>query len=476
VYLPEGEKDADSIAALGLIATTNSEGATPIKAKVGKWVPELNRWFHGIGRVFILADNDDVGRGFAQEKAGSLAGIVSDIRIVSFPDVPEGEDVSYWLNDHTKDELIARCEATERWQGEGKLESIRASSVAMEAYDWLWPDRFAVGEIGLVVGMPDEGKGQMLSYIAAAITRGLEWPNDEGRAPQGNVILLTAEDDVKKTVIPRLKSAGADLDRIEIVRMMHETKDGAETKRMFSLISDLDRLREKIIEMGEVRLVEVDPVSAYLGFGKVDSYRTTDVRAILGPLKDLAEELSVAIVGIMHFNKKIDVTNVLLRVSDSLAFVAAPRHVFGVIDDPDNGRKLVVSAKNNLANAEQKKKSLAFHFDVKQVGVDARNDKPILAPFIVWEEGYVDVTANEALQAASENKAPAAVDEAKRFLLDMLANGPVAKKEIEDAAEGCEISLATLRRAKRILRVIAEKDRATPKGSWFWKLPPKEDD
>jgi hypothetical protein len=223
-------------------------------------------------------------------------------------------------------------------------------------------------------------------------------------------------------------------------------------------------------------LVEIDPVSAYMGFGKVDSYRTSDVRAILGPLKDLAEELSVAIIGIMHFNKKIDVTNVLLRVSDSLAFVAAPRHVFGVIDDPDNGRKLVVRAKNNLANAEQKKKSLAFHFDVMQVGVDARNDKPIQAPFIVWEPDYVDVTANEALSAASENKAPAAVDEAKRFLLDMLANGPVTKKEIEDAAEGSEISLATLRRAKRILRVIAEKDRATPKGAWFWKLPPKDED
>ncbi|MFZ2078818.1 MAG: hypothetical protein WAV38_19640 [Xanthobacteraceae bacterium] len=61
-------------------------------------------------------------------------------------------------------------------------------------------------------------------------------------------------------------------------------------------------------------------------------------------------------------------------------------------------------------------------------------------------------------------------------MLDMLANGPVAKKEIEDAAEGSEITLATLRRAKRILRVIAEKDRATPKGGWFWKLPPKEED
>jgi len=147
-----------------------------------------------------------------------------------------------------------------------------------------------------------------------------------------------------------------------------------------------------------------------------------------------------------------------------------------VVDDADNNRKLLVRAKNNLAEGGQKRKSLAFHFDVQHVGTDPRNSKPIIAPFIVWEPGYVDISATEALQAASENKSPAAVDEAKHFLLDMLANGPVAKKEIEDAAEGSEISLATLRRAKRILRVIAEKDRVTPKGSWFWRLPPKEED
>ena len=94
----------------------------------------------------------------------------------------------------------------------------------------------------------------------------------------------------------------------------------------------------------------------------------------------------------------------------------------------------------------------------------------------MWEPGYVDISATEALQAASENKSPAAVDEAKHFLLDMLANGPVAVKDIEDAAEGCGISMTTLRRAKSILKVIAEKDRDTPKGSWFWRLPPKEED
>jgi hypothetical protein len=284
---------------------------------------------------------------------------------------------------------------------------------------------------------------------------------------------IDAGNDLQKKLFG--KAAGADLDRIEIIKMMHDrdAKDGKPIRRMFSLITDLERLREKIIARGNVKLVEIDPVSAYLGLGKVDSYRTSDVRAILGPLKDLAEELAVAVIGIMHFNKKVDVTNVLLRVSDSLAFVAAPRHVFGVIDDPDNGRKLVVRAKNNLTDADQKKKSLAFHFDVKQVGVDPRNNKPIQAPFIVWNPGYVDVTATEALSAVNQNKAPGALDDAKEFLRDMLVagGGRAPKADIEEAADAEKIAPITLRRAKKTLKIRAEKDRTTPEGRWYWVLP-----
>jgi hypothetical protein len=120
-----------------------------------------------------LADNDEVGRAFAHEKAHALETIVPDIRIVLFPDVPEGEDVSYWLNNlkHTKEELLARCEAAERWQNSGTLESIRADQVVMRAIHWLWGKRFAVGKIGIIAGLPDEGKGQILCYIAARNTR-----------------------------------------------------------------------------------------------------------------------------------------------------------------------------------------------------------------------------------------------------------------------------------------------------------------
>jgi hypothetical protein len=268
VHIPEGEKDADTLAALGLIATTNSEGATPVKAKIGKWTPDLNRWFHGVPQVFIPEDNDDPGRKFAQEKARALAPIVPEIRIVSFPDVPDGQDVSYWLRElkHTKEEYLARCAEAPVWR-DSELESVRASTIEMDDIEWLWANRFALGKIGIIAGLPDEGKGNLLAYIASRCTSpALTWPINEGCAPQGNVLLFTAEDDPSDTVVPRLTAAGADLNRIEIVKMVHDhdPKTGAPRRRLFSLVHDLDMLRAKITTIGNVVLILIDPISAYL--------------------------------------------------------------------------------------------------------------------------------------------------------------------------------------------------------------------
>jgi putative DNA primase/helicase len=461
VFIPEGEKDALNLAALGLIATCNPGGA-------GKWQPELARWFKGKQTAYILEDNDAPGRAHVAKVASALHGIIPDIRIVSFPELPEHGDVSDWLAaGHTREQLLERAKAAPKFDKPVQaLQSARASSFDLSAVQWIWPGRFAVGKLGLIAGLPDEGKGQILCDIAARITRGLPWPCEEGQAPRGNVILLTAEDDIEDTVAPRLVAAGADLECIEIIRMVRDQ----DKDRMFSLITDLELLRQKIVEIGNVRTIQIDPVSAYFGIGKMDSYRTPDVRAVLGPVTELARELKVLILGIMHFNKKTDVTNVLLRISDSLAFGATSRHVYAVVNDTEHGRKLFVKGKNNLAPADQK--ALAYSFGTRQVGTDAKSGELIWAPHIVWQPEHIDVTATEAMQAAAECKSPAARDTAKSFLEEMLSNGPVTKAEIEEAAEANGIAARTLHRAKAQLKVQAVKDGPMKDGqrTWRWHL------
>ena len=53
VLIPAGEKDADNLLSLGLLATTNHGGE-------GKWWPELTPYFKD-RRVFLLLDNDTPG-------------------------------------------------------------------------------------------------------------------------------------------------------------------------------------------------------------------------------------------------------------------------------------------------------------------------------------------------------------------------------------------------------------------------------
>jgi putative DNA primase/helicase len=346
-----------------------------------------------------------------------------------------------------------------------ELLGICAADVKMRALAWLWPDRFAIGKLGLIAGLPDEGKGQTLCDIIARVTNGGEWPMNEGTAPQGNVLLFSDEDDAADTLVPRLEAAGADRSRVQIIKMVREA--GAD--RPFSLITDLRALRQKLESVGDVKLVVIDPISAYLGVGNIDSFRTTDVRAVLTPPVTLAAEMRIAIIGVMHFNKKTDVTNALLRISDSLAFGAVARHVYGVIDDAENGRKLFVRAKNNVS-AKSRDKTLAYRFGAREVGKDDETEAPIIAPHILWEPSYVDVTAVEALQAVIDNKAPGVRGAAKKLLQDMLAAGPMPQTEIEEAAEANDIGKKTLRRAKQDLGVVTEKERK-PGGKWLWRLP-----
>ncbi len=212
----------------------------------------------------------------------------------------------------------------------------------------------------------------------------------------------------------------------------------------------------------------IDPISAYLGVGKVDSFRTTDVRAVLGPLVELAAELQVAIVGVMHFNKKIDITNALLRISDSLAFAATARHVYGVIDDAENKRKLWC-APRTTSHQEQAIKTLAFRFGVARSAPTGNREGDHGRRTFSGTQ-HVDVTAMEAMQAAADNKSPAARDEAKKFLVDMLADGPVAKTEIEDAAEANGICRANAIPRESRTQSPRQRDKGKD-GLWRWQLP-----
>jgi DNA primase len=91
VFVVEGEKDADCLASLGAVVTTNSDGGGK-----RKWQRTYNRHFKG-RRVVILPNNDAVGEAHAKDVAANLHGTARSVRIVDLPDLPSKGDISDWV-------------------------------------------------------------------------------------------------------------------------------------------------------------------------------------------------------------------------------------------------------------------------------------------------------------------------------------------------------------------------------------------
>ena len=110
----------------------------------------------------------------------------------------------------------------------------------------------------LLAGDPGIGKSQISIDIAARITTGAEWP-DGGRADSGSVIIISAEDSAADTIRPRLEAARADLSRVHILKAAVKGNGSPTT---FSLQDDLNGLAAKINEVGDARLVIIDPITS----------------------------------------------------------------------------------------------------------------------------------------------------------------------------------------------------------------------
>ena len=135
------------------------------------------------------------------------------------------------------------------------------SEIEPERIGWLWPGIIACGKITGLVGHPGLGKSQVAIDVASTVSTGRHWPGGGANGNAGDVIILAAEDDAADTIVPRLIAAGADRTDVHVVKAVRGD-DGVE--RAFSLAVDLDRL-EKEYDLQRVRLLVVDPISAYLG-------------------------------------------------------------------------------------------------------------------------------------------------------------------------------------------------------------------
>lgn len=287
----------------------------------------------------------------------------------------------------------------------GRIRSTNMGTVAAKDVPWLWPGRVPLGMLTIFAGSPGVGKSFVSLYLAGRITTGAIWPDVGKSAPEGTVILLSAEDSTEYTIKPRLDALGADATKIEKIDMV-ATVDGNDEKH-FSLADDLKDLEIMVLRTA-AKLVIIDPVNSYLG-GKQDGFKDVEVRKVLDPLKELAERLNVAIVLLMHTKKGIE-EEILYQIGGSIAFSAVARNVFFCTRDPETPGR--------------------FYFThPKTVKVESRPLSYTISgeAGVVWGSDEIKLSAREIL-AKQHQKKPGpqqtARKEAKQWLVEYLKDGP----------------------------------------------------
>jgi putative DNA primase/helicase len=363
--------------------------------------------------------------------------------------------VEFLSAEQTADAIGAQLAAEE---SETEVKVVTLSKVEAQPLRPLWPGKLWRGKLALMAGDPGLGKSLSTLDIAARITRGTTWPASVDRAPLGDVVILSAEDDAADTLRPRLEACGADLDRVHVILEVLEPdiKTGRRRRKSFRLGPHLEQL-EKICTKHHPVLLIIDPITAYMS-ADTDSHATADVRSDLAPLAELAQRQGMAVLMVSHLNKATTM-QALYRVTGSVAFVAAARSAFGVVKDPDDKeRRYFLPLKINLA-----KDSGGLAYRISANGG---------APRIDWEPQPVDVDIDEVTASVTprERAKRAAEDVVTVWLRDQLSKEPVAARDIWTRAETVGHPERKVRAAIRNLGVVSE-----PAGyglAWHYSLPP----
>ena len=349
-------------------------------------------------------------------------------------------------------------------QGEQRQETflVRASEIPPVPISWVWPGWLARGKLHIIAGVPETGKTTCALSFAAIISAAQRWP-DGVQAKLGNVLIWSNEDEDDDTIVPRLIQMGADLDRIFIVKGQ---ADANGKKRPFNPSTDMDSLKEKAATIeGGVDLLILDPVVAAVPVTK-NTNGNTETRAGLQPVKDFAEAIRAACIGITHFSKGTSGKDPLERVTGSLVYGALPRLVMmtskNAAEGPDEPSKILVRAKSNIGPSGG-----GFGYEI--VAAPLYENPEITATRIAWREEPLEGDARELLADAEGedlNGKVSKVDQAKLFLKRALDHRERRQTEIESEAKSEGISADALKRASR---EGVKKRRDGILGVWFWR-------
>lgn len=358
------------------------------------------------------------------------------------------------------DKIMDVINAAETYEAKPEMETRRMSDVETIPVKWLWHKRIALGKLTVIAGNPGLGKSQITAYLAATVSTGGDWPDGAEPPLRAAVLFLSAEDDAGDTIKPRLLAAGADVGNCYVIDAVHDVNGRGDAQlRTFDLSQDIERLEREIIRIGNVGLVIIDPISAYLG--GVDSHNNADMRGLLAPLSSMAAKHDVAVVLVTHMNKSKD-QEPIARVIGSIGLVAAARAGYVVIKDHKNpDLRHFVPVKNNIGND---KDGFSFMIEGVKLPVDILSVETSKVSWLPDTVQAQDILNPEAKAKETQTNG------AKDFLSECLADGPKLSADVFEEAKGAGYKKGAIQRAAQALGVKRRKQDVL-NGQWEMYLP-----
>jgi len=467
VFLCEGEKDADRLACLGYASTSSPFGA-------GNWPSELNPYFRGKD-VFILYDVDNESK--VQKIAAELWGFTKKIFVLTIPIDRREADVSDFLSQwHAAEDQRAAFEDLifhglkyEPPKPKGHAPNITlaergAQSVQVRRINYLWQGVIPTHMSTALTGDPGEGKSLVAIDITARVTSGTPFPayGEDATAAKGHVFYVTSEGVPEMILVPRLIAAGADRTKVTIIEGVR-LKSGEFS--MFDVTTHLPIIASRAKDFPDLKLIVIDPIASFIP-ERINTNQMNSVRQMMDRISDLAYQLGIAAVTVMHFSKTVGV-KAGQRTAGSGQFGAAVKMSWSVVrreGDPRNVR-LLVPQKTNITGAS---KSLSF--SIHEVKFPALgNPSEIITTAKIKYEKLVDEDPEILISPRVEidNNVASAV----KFLRHKLADGTTLyATPLIDEAEESGIPKWALYKAKNRLGIEHDKD-ATFQGRTFWYLP-----
>jgi AAA domain len=325
LYWPEGEKDVDTLARLGLAAFTFG-GGDGLPRNCEEYIEGRN--------VIITADNDEKGRKQAEAKAARALAVAASVKVIQFTDedVAEKGDVTDWLEaGHTLDELKARVDTTEFRKKPGDREdppkdkgdtndgqtgdrqtpppgadSTKVLPLTffddVENYakkNWLMKGVIAKGETSMWIAPPGKLKSALMTDVAIHLASGADWRGYQSKETCGVVYFALERADLVKrrltahrrrddlTGLPIAVAGGVlNLMYLPTVALIVETVRAGEAKFGCS-----------------VGFVVFDTLAKGIAAGGGDENQAKDLGAALANLRRVQDQTGAHIAVISHTGK-----------------------------------------------------------------------------------------------------------------------------------------------------------------------------